>query len=1021
MSNSDRTSAPSPTSHPATTRPRWAVVSQSPAWLVYLLAAALTAATLLVRLALGFTPGDPPTLIVFTFPIMLSAYLGSLGPGLVATALAALLANYVLLPPQYAFSLATTLNVVQTGSVLVAGTLISVLSEGMHRGRRRAEASLRLQIEAEADLRERERKLSMLLELLPVGISILDADRTVSYANPALEKILDLSETKLHKSRYATGTYLDSTGDPMSVEGFASAQALRENRTIENVETRIVKEDGSAIWTSVSAVPVEFPDWKLVVITSDITERKRAEEALRESEAKYRAFFESSLDAILLTSPDGSVQAANPAACTMFGRTEAEIRALGRGGLVDPNDPRLAVLLAERARVGKAFGELTMFRGDGAPFPVEMSSALFQDQQGHTRSSIIVRDITARTQAEAALQRSAARLRVLADASQAFAEVSGNYQGLLDLIAQTLAEKLHTGSIILLRSDDDWFHPVAAGHYDPERLQLARAFSATTSYHIDDPIPIVGVARTGQAQIFAGVDLPAISERVQRVAVPAHVQPALAQFSPHTLIATPLRVHGRVIGIFSFSRIDRALPPFDEDDLKLAQDLADRAALAIHNARLLQQVQDELAERQRAEQALVAERAMLARRVEERTADLSLANAELARAARLKDEFLASMSHELRTPLNSVLGRSQALQEEIYGPITPKQLDALRGIEESGRHLLALINDILDLSKIEANRLDLEIAPVAVPLLGRMCVRMVAQTALQKQIGLTTTTDSLVDTIEADERRLKQILVNLLANAVKFTPAGGQVGLEIHGDVERQTVTFTVWDTGIGIAEEDFPRLFKPFIQLDGRLSRQYEGTGLGLALVRRLAEAHGGGVVLQSTPGQGSRFSVTLPWRPAKPSPTLSLSTPAASSSTQEEHHELAGTSQAERIRILLAEDNETSIELLDYYLSAKGFDVVVARDGHEVLARVQEVLPHVILMDIQMPGMDGLEAIRHIRADENLRGIPIMALTALAMPGDRERCLQAGADEYLTKPVNLHTLLATIEAQLHRRTEDR
>jgi signal transduction histidine kinase len=165
-----------------------------------------------------------------------------------------------------------------------------------------------------------------------------------------------------------------------------------------------------------------------------------------------------------------------------------------------------------------------------------------------------------------------------------------------------------------------------------------------------------------------------------------------------------------------------------------------------------------ITERKRVEQALEAERALLARRVEERTADLSVANAELARAARLKDEFLASMSHELRTPLNSILGRSQALQEQIYGPLTPKQVEVVRGVEESGRHLLALINDILDVSKIEAGQLDLQEEPIDVDILCRMCVRMVAQTALQKRISVTSTLDSLVETIVADERRLKQSL-----------------------------------------------------------------------------------------------------------------------------------------------------------------------------------------------------------------------------------------------------------------------
>ncbi|NTU80130.1 MAG: hypothetical protein HGA45_12110, partial [Chloroflexales bacterium] len=176
------------------------------------------------------------------------------------------------------------------------------------------------------------------------------------------------------------------------------------------------------------------------------------------------------------------------------------------------------------------------------------------------------------------------------------------------------------------------------------------------------------------------------------------------------------------------------------------------------------------------------------------------------------------------------------------------------------------------LSKIATGQLTLALGPVDVPLLCRLSTHMVAQQALTKQITLTSTLDSQLETIPADARRLTQILVNLLANAVKFTPAGGQVGLEVRGDAAQQTATFTVWDTGIGIAEDDLPRLFQPFVQLDSKLSRQYAGTGLGLALVQRLVQAHGGSVAVSSTPGQGSRFSVTLPWDPrhftAEPAP---------------------------------------------------------------------------------------------------------------------------------------------------------
>lgn len=258
----------------------------------------------------------------------------------------------------------------------------------------------------------------------------------------------------------------------------------------------------------------------------------------------------------------------------------------------------------------------------------------------------------------------------------------------------------------------------------------------------------------------------------------------------------------------------------------------------------------------------MAERGSLAQRVAERTAELSAANAELAQAARLKDEFLANMSHELRTPLNAILGLSEGLQEQLYGPLNEKQLKYLQTIEESGRHLLALINDILDLSKIGAGKLILQLEPVLISQVCHTSLRLISQNAQAKNLQVEF--ESNVDpaaVILADERRLKQILVNLLSNAVKFTPTGGTIGLKVQDDRTRPALLFTVWDTGIGIAPEALARLFKPFVQLDSSLARRYEGTGLGLSLVARLTQMHGGEVTVQSEPGQGSRFTVSLPW----------------------------------------------------------------------------------------------------------------------------------------------------------------
>ena len=479
-------------------------------------------------------------------------------------------------------------------------------------------------------------------------------------------------------------------------------------------------------------------------------------------------------------------------------------------------------------------------------------------------------------------------------------------------------------------------------------------------------------------------------------------------------LAVPLLSGDNLVGVIGIYSDREAF--FNPDHTRLVESVAATVAVAIANAQLFEQAQKEITERKQVEAMLARERTLLAQRVQERTVELSAANAELARAARLKDEFLASMSHELRTPLNAILGMSEALLEQVYGELNEKQLKSLHSIEESGRHLLALINDILDLSKIGAGKMELDLGPVPIDSACQSSLRIIRESAQKKQLKVSSSFDGAVTMIQADGRRLKQILVNLLNNAVKFTPEGGLVGLEVQGDVEHQMVHLTVWDTGIGISPQDVGRLFQPFVQLDGSLARQYGGTGLGLALVYRMVEMHGGSIKVESKVGKGSRFTVSLPWRGEGTEVRGQADGEMGGRKDQAikgRDRRTGDQKDGGPVTILLAEDNEANINTVSEYLTIKGYQVIAARNGVEALERARETRPAMIVMDIQMPGMDGLEATRRIRADADLNRIPIIAMTALTMPGDRERCLEAGANEYVSKPVSLRDLVRIIEEQ--------
>jgi CheY-like chemotaxis protein/anti-sigma regulatory factor (Ser/Thr protein kinase) len=325
-----------------------------------------------------------------------------------------------------------------------------------------------------------------------------------------------------------------------------------------------------------------------------------------------------------------------------------------------------------------------------------------------------------------------------------------------------------------------------------------------------------------------------------------------------------------------------------------------------------------------------------------------------------------------------------------------------------------LINDILDFAKIRAGKADIVPEDVRLEQFCRPALATIHRLAADKGISVEAP-DAYPDILmHVDPLRCKQILLNLLGNAIKFTPAGGRLGLKITHDPLSDWVLCTVWDTGIGIPAHDLDKLFQPFTQLDTTLARSYGGAGLGLCLAQRLAEQQGGQVTVTSKPGSGSQFTLQLPLPPLRQPVPLARAVPSPGLSTANILHRSPA-------RILVVDDVQINGEIYRDYLERKGFQVMLAKNGAEALVLASNERPDVILMDIQMPVMDGLEATRRLRAapDPTLAVTPVVALTALAMAGDEQRCLDAGCDTYLEKPVRLDALLRSVTEQVQRRDD--
>ncbi|MGI8551188.1 MAG: response regulator [Dehalococcoidia bacterium] len=465
---------------------------------------------------------------------------------------------------------------------------------------------------------------------------------------------------------------------------------------------------------------------------------------------------------------------------------------------------------------------------------------------------------------------------------------------------------------------------------------------------------------------------------------------------PQCRLFVPLLRNGEAIGVFGFHRWRPV--PFTEQQIAWAQTFADQAVIAIENARLFDEIQ-------------------------QKRRELEEANGQLAEASRHKSEFLASMSHELRTPLNAILGFSEVLLERMFGELNAKQDEYLHDILSSGQHLLSLINDILDLSKVEAGRMELELSRFSLPEALESSLTMIRERATRHGIALNLDVDPVLDSIEADERKVKQVLFNLLSNAVKFTPDGGEVTLVARlspldpvAQQAAQEALIVVRDSGVGIAPEDQGRIFEEFQQAGQGTTQQREGTGLGLTLTKRFVELHGGRIWVESQPGAGSSFSFTLPLQPLKvgasgavvPQPDSLTVARGTTPPAMPVEAATAASGVGRAGLVLIVEDDAYAVDLLRLSLEGAGLQTVVARDGEEGLELARQVHPEAIVLDVRLPRLDGWEFLSRAKADPSLAAIPVIVVSML---DERGKGFALGASDYLVKPVGREHLLAALQ----------
>jgi len=726
--------------------------------------------------------------------------------------------------------------------------------QALQRRARALERRLRQSERAAGELRQGEARLRSLFEYADDFVVSCRLDGTITTVNRATEKTLGWSREEL------IGHNIERILTPASVAlGYERVRrALAGEKLSKIFELEAVHRDGSLVpaegWAAfirdARGQPIEH-----LGVFRDIRERRRAEEALRESEERYRSLFDNANDFILTFSHDGTVTSVNRAYERLTGWTRDELMGRDWGTLVAPADRERMAERTRRALAGEklpSLFEVATLCKDGRVVPLEGRTRMLRDRQGRPIGfQGIYRDITDRKLGEEALRESEARYRAM------FSEAEEHRQLLDRLYRLTASMQMSWDPQDRLRAFVQGVHEILG--FDRFYVALVSAdqttFDVATAVGVEmfERLPLSPAAGPLYHAFATRRPLAILTdEELLRVPPVAAEYRDRAYFRSRRFIVVPLVAGDRVIGVASADN-KTTRRPITPASVELFTLVCQQLATALEEARLYAEGrgrEQEIAARNRELTEALEQNARLLRELEEKSTQLEV-------ASRHKSEFLANMSHELRTPLNAIIGFSEVLLERMFGELNAKQEEYLRDIFASGHHLLSLINDILDLSKVEAGRMELELADFDLGEALTSAATLVRERAGRKEIALHVTVDARLGQVRVDERKIRQVLLNLLSNAIKFTPERGRI--EVRAVPADGVAQVSVTDTGVGIAPEDQETVFEEFRQV-GASSAKQEGTGLGLALCRKLVELHGGKIWIESQVGVGSTFTFTIP-----------------------------------------------------------------------------------------------------------------------------------------------------------------